>query len=624
MSATPLIRLKAIELAGMGEEQQGALIARVKAAEEAILGEAQTGSLIDRIKTLEENLGTTTGDAPPAPPPSADLSRLSTAGDLLMHITYSREDSELLVRVHDAAGIVEWQITGVMSNQGAEWFKAWLTNLRKAKGVCVFFTEGNAQKLNNQGIGYKEKFATRMKEQGEKAPLYMEAMAILDMAKKNPDFKIYVVDGIKYTPEQFAFNLKKDAPSFGPVEKWTEFVKGGWKEYEAHQEAGAAAAAPPAAAAAPAAGHHVQVSIESKTFIAHWQNNFAYEGKWSHGIFRRLDANESRPMELTELYETTAGGSTTFETGGYVWAHWKKSERQLGRAVVVKKGEHTSKIHFPEDSDQVTIANEFVHKCVRVRPSEPRYIQRLELSITHSGDEVEEARVGCIPEELNYSHRGGWAFVRKVFTTNPAEACTGFRFHWWQPDGDCPSHVAADPAITNNQRVVVLAARYQAVDDADDGACVKQKVQEIVDSGRLDIRADNDVLGVDPAVGRTKELLVSYRFGEDPQAPVHTRRAKDGRVLVAADATPTFDEGRHQRFILFERETAQKGLATAVTNVDVVRCEDADNSHFYSERFQEGKNMTVDMNSGRGSGRVSGFGVTLKRGGRRMHLTWER
>ena len=82
--------------------------------------------------------------------------RKNSRAQSLMHITYSREDSELLVAIQDAAGKAKYKISGVMTNQGEEWFAAWLTNLKKAKGVCVFFTEGNARKLNNQDVGYKD------------------------------------------------------------------------------------------------------------------------------------------------------------------------------------------------------------------------------------------------------------------------------------------------------------------------------------------------------------------------------------------------------------------------------------------------------------------------------------
>eukprot|EP00935_MAST-01C_sp_MAST-1C-sp1_P002436 g2436.t1 len=80
--STPLERLKAVECAGIGEEQQGALIARVKAAEEQILGEVGAGKPIDRIKILEEALGIT-GDSQPrtaASVTSPPVARPSTSG----------------------------------------------------------------------------------------------------------------------------------------------------------------------------------------------------------------------------------------------------------------------------------------------------------------------------------------------------------------------------------------------------------------------------------------------------------------------------------------------------------------------------------------------------------------
>jgi hypothetical protein len=162
-----------------------------------------------------------------------DGQRQSIAGtsSMLIHITYSREDSELLVRIQDAARMAKWDVSGVMSNQGNEWFEAWLTALKKSLAVCVIFTEGDSKALNNQGIGYKEKFTARMQAQGNDAALYKEAMAILAVKKERPGFKIYVLDGINHTPEQLAFNLMKDAPSFGPVDKWIAFVEGGWRAH---------------------------------------------------------------------------------------------------------------------------------------------------------------------------------------------------------------------------------------------------------------------------------------------------------------------------------------------------------------------------------------------------------
>jgi hypothetical protein len=170
-------------------------------------------------------------------PSSPMLTQFPKGIALVMHITYSREDSELVMKVQDAARKAKWEISGIMSNQGKEWFEAWKIALNKSHGVCVFFTEGNAMVLNNQGVGYTDKFATRMKSLGDEAPLYIEAMAILAVKAERPDFKIYVVDGIEFLPEQLAFNLMDDAPSFGPVDKWTAYVEGGWREQEARKEA---------------------------------------------------------------------------------------------------------------------------------------------------------------------------------------------------------------------------------------------------------------------------------------------------------------------------------------------------------------------------------------------------
>ena len=118
-----------------------------------------------------------------------------------MHISYSREDSELLVKVQDAAQKAMWQITGIMSNQGKDWFAAWRTLLEKAGGVCILFTEANPKVLNNSGVGYKEKLSSRFKDQGNKSALYLEAMAIMEVKAQRPEFKIYIVDGINHTAE---------------------------------------------------------------------------------------------------------------------------------------------------------------------------------------------------------------------------------------------------------------------------------------------------------------------------------------------------------------------------------------------------------------------------------------
>jgi hypothetical protein len=176
-----------------------------------------------KLRRALAKLGNNTGviQAVIAPPPAAITGFVGK-----MHVTYSREDSELLVKVQSAALKANWQVTGVMSNQGKEWFLAWSAVLEKADGVCVFFTEGDAMALNNTGVGYVEKLSLRFESQGEDAALYIEAMAILAVKGKRPDFKIYVVDGLKHTAEQLAFNLMDDAPSFGPVDKWCAFIHG--------------------------------------------------------------------------------------------------------------------------------------------------------------------------------------------------------------------------------------------------------------------------------------------------------------------------------------------------------------------------------------------------------------
>jgi hypothetical protein len=140
-----------------------------------------------------------------------------------VHLTYSREDAELLLKVqHVVTRAGGWQLTGVMFGQGAEWFRTWKQELFAARAVIVCFTEGDAKKLNNQGIGYVEKLTDRFQSQKEDAALYMEAMAILEKQATDPSFCIYVVDGVGATPEQLHHNLGN--PSYGPVDLWKKFL----------------------------------------------------------------------------------------------------------------------------------------------------------------------------------------------------------------------------------------------------------------------------------------------------------------------------------------------------------------------------------------------------------------
>ena len=116
--------------------------------------------------------------------------------------------------------------------------------------VC-FSLKGNASALNNNGVGYKEKLTSRFRDQGEDAALYLEAMAIVEVKSLRPEFKIYVVDGTKHTPEQLAFNLMNNAPSFGPVDTWLAFVNDGCKEDQGKDKDKGIAASNLATATAP-------------------------------------------------------------------------------------------------------------------------------------------------------------------------------------------------------------------------------------------------------------------------------------------------------------------------------------------------------------------------------------
>jgi hypothetical protein len=80
--------------------------------------------------------------------------------------------------------------------------------LEKAGGMCVLFTDGSAKLLTNTGVGYKDKAMQRFQcfqEQGTGSVLYREAMAVLEIMERRPDFKAYIATGITHTTEQLAF-----------------------------------------------------------------------------------------------------------------------------------------------------------------------------------------------------------------------------------------------------------------------------------------------------------------------------------------------------------------------------------------------------------------------------------
>jgi hypothetical protein len=56
-----------------------------------------------------------------------------------LHISYSREDAELLVQLQSAIQQMnsDYTITGVMANQTDDWLDAWVTGLSKSRGVVV-------------------------------------------------------------------------------------------------------------------------------------------------------------------------------------------------------------------------------------------------------------------------------------------------------------------------------------------------------------------------------------------------------------------------------------------------------------------------------------------------------
>jgi Ran GTPase-activating protein (RanGAP) involved in mRNA processing and transport len=141
-----------------------------------------------------------------------------------VHLSYSREDAELLLKVQQVVVRAGWELTGLMFGQGAEWFSTWKQELFTADAVIVCFTEGNAQALNNQGVGYREKLTQRFLQSNKEAALYKEAAAIREKQAISPAFAVYVLDGIKSTPEQLFHNIGH--PFYGPLDKWTGFIDG--------------------------------------------------------------------------------------------------------------------------------------------------------------------------------------------------------------------------------------------------------------------------------------------------------------------------------------------------------------------------------------------------------------
>jgi hypothetical protein len=71
--------------------------------------------------------------------------------------------------------------------------------LEKAGGMCVLFTDGSAKLLNNTGVGFKDKAMLRFQEQGTDSVLYREAMAVLEIMERRPDFKAYIAISITHT-----------------------------------------------------------------------------------------------------------------------------------------------------------------------------------------------------------------------------------------------------------------------------------------------------------------------------------------------------------------------------------------------------------------------------------------
>jgi hypothetical protein len=113
-----------------------------------------------------------------------------------------------------------------MINQTGEWFDAWHVELFQAKGAAILYTKG-CSKLNNGGVGYREKLSQRYSAQGADAALFQEAVAIRKRKTEDPNFKIYVIDGEDFTASDLAMNLLANAPSFGPIKEWEAFLDGG-------------------------------------------------------------------------------------------------------------------------------------------------------------------------------------------------------------------------------------------------------------------------------------------------------------------------------------------------------------------------------------------------------------
>jgi hypothetical protein len=176
------------------------------------------------------------------------LKERETRGNI--HFSYSREDAELMRSAERVAQEAGYKPTGHLVAQGLGWFDTWNKELSEATGAVVLFTEGdkgeytvtnddgeevvtkdtgkkvvaNDTKLGNTGVGYKEKLKSSIKKKGKKAPLYMEAKAICERQRTSASFRVHVIDGRKFTPEQIPVNLNRGVPTSGLIVEWRAFV----------------------------------------------------------------------------------------------------------------------------------------------------------------------------------------------------------------------------------------------------------------------------------------------------------------------------------------------------------------------------------------------------------------
>jgi len=119
---------------------------------------------------------------------------------------------------------------------------------------------------------------------------------------------------------------------------------------------------------------------------------------------------------------------------------------------------------------------------------------------------------------------GGGFSIGELFGNQPASS-----------PGPAPAPPATSPVPAASAPAVlrIVQARWGFGDRQAD---VTPQVQALVRDGKVSVKADNKVLGVDPAVGKTKQLAVRYEFGNT----TYDVSAKEGATLnlPSSSATP--------------------------------------------------------------------------------------